>query len=192
MLPGSTAPLGLALLGLMLGMRHATDRHNVIALTAILSNERRLGAAARIGLVWGLGHTATVLAIGAAIILFKLSIPARLGLAMEFVVAVVLILLGLSAASNLLKHLFARLGLTRLDTASALIVHSHTHSHAGTVHRHAHVHPRANDAASAPDHSSGPLHSAHRLPASMLPDVPLQRRVFKSFRVTPAHWLAGR
>src|SRR5713101_6730031 len=166
MLPGNTAPLGLALLGLMLGMRHATDPDHVVAITAILSNERRLGAATRIGLVWGLGHTATVLAVGAAIILFKLSIPARLGLAMEFVVAVVLILLGLSAASNLLKHLLARLGLTRLDTASALVVHSHPHSHAGNVHRHAHVHPRANEAA-------------------------LRRRLFKSFGVGLAHGLAG-
>src|SRR5713226_8775136 len=162
MLPGNTAPLGLALLGLMLGMRHATDPDHVVAVTTILSNERRLGAATRIGLVWGLGHTATVLAVGAAIILFKLSIPARLGLAMEFVVAVVLILLGLSAASNLLKHLSARLPLPRLDTASALIFPSHTHPHAGNVHRHAHVHPRANEAASAPD-PSGPLHSDHRL-----------------------------
>jgi hypothetical protein len=194
MLPGNTAPLGLALLGLMLGMRHATDPDHVVAITAILSNERRLGAATRIGLVWGLGHTTTVLAVGAAIILFKLSIPVRLGLAMEFVVALVLILLGLSAASNLLKHLLARLGLTRLgltrlNTASALIVHSHPHSHAGNVHRHAHVHPRAHDAASGPDDSSGALHSDHRLP--MLPDVALRRRLFKSFVVGLAHGLAG-
>jgi hypothetical protein len=189
MLPGNTAPLGLALLGLMLGMRHATDPDHVVAVTAILSNERRLGAATRIGLVWGLGHTTTVLAVGAAIILFKLSIPARLGLAMEFMVAVVLILLGLSAASNLLKHLLARLGLTRLDTASALIVHSHPHSHAGNVHRHAHVHPRAHDAASAPGDSSAALHSDHRLP--MLPDVALRRRLLKSFGVGLAHGLAG-
>ena len=36
----------------------------------------------------------TVLAVGIAIIVFKIAIPARLGLAMEFAVAVVLILLG--------------------------------------------------------------------------------------------------
>jgi high-affinity nickel-transport protein len=177
-------------------MRHATDPDHVVAITAILSNERRLGAATRIGLGWGLGHTATVLAVGAAIILFKLSIPARLGLAMEFVVALVLILLGLSAASNLLKHLLARLGLTRLDTASALIVHSHPHSHAGNVHSHAHVHPRAHDTASAPDDSSSALHSDHRLPQATipdvtLPDVALRRRLLRSFGVGLAHGLAG-
>jgi len=191
MLPSNTAPLGLALLGLMLGMRHATDPDHVVAVTTILSNERRLGAATRIGLVWGLGHTATVLAVGAAIILFKLSIPARLGLAMEFAVALVLILLGLSAASDLLKHLLARLGMTRLDTASALIVHSHSHSHAGNVHSHAHVHPRANDVASAPEHSSGALHRDHRLPKAIIPDVALRRRLLKSFGVGLAHGLAG-
>jgi hypothetical protein len=191
MLPGNTAPLGLALLGLMLGMRHATDPDHVVAVTTILTNERRLGAATRIGLVWGLGHTATVLAVGAAIILFKLSIPARLGLAMEFAVALVLILLGLSAASNLLKRLLAQLGLTRLDTASALIVHSHPHSHAGNVHSHAHVHPRAHDVASAPDHSSGALHRDHRLPKAIIPDVALRRRLLKSFGVGLAHGLAG-
>ena len=188
MLPGNTAPLGLALLGLMLGMRHATDPDHVVAVTTILSNERLLGAATRIGLIWGLGHTTTVLAVGAAIILFKLSIPARLGLAMEFAVALVLILLGLSAASNLVKQLLGRLG---LDTASALVVHSHPHSHAGNVHSHAHVHPRTHDATSASDDSSGALHSDHRLPEEIVSDVAPRRRLLRSFGVGLAHGLAG-
>ena len=76
--PGSSAPLGIALLGLLLGMRHATDPDHVIAVTAILSRERRLASATRIGVVWGLGHTLTVLAVGAAIIIFKLAVPIRL------------------------------------------------------------------------------------------------------------------
>src|ERR1700736_4070265 len=100
---GNSAPLGIALLGLLLGMRHATDPDHVIAVTAILSRERRLAAATRIGVVWGLGHTITVLAVGAAIIIFKIAVPARLGLAMEFAVAVVLILLGVGAAASLVR-----------------------------------------------------------------------------------------
>ena len=91
-------PLALVMLGLMLGIRHATDPDHVIAVTAILTRERRLGGAARIGFVWGLGHTLTVLLVGVAIIIFKLKVPLRLGLSMEFAVAVVLILLGLEAA----------------------------------------------------------------------------------------------
>jgi len=44
MLPANTAPLAIALLGLLLGMRHATDPDHVIAVTTILSRERRLAA----------------------------------------------------------------------------------------------------------------------------------------------------
>ena len=46
---GNLAPLGIALLGLFMGMRHATDPDHVIAVTTILSRERRFGAATRIG-----------------------------------------------------------------------------------------------------------------------------------------------
>jgi hypothetical protein len=42
------------------------------------------------------------LLVGAAIIIFKLKVPLRLGLSMEFAVAVVLILLGLEAAGKIL------------------------------------------------------------------------------------------
>ena len=64
---GNAAPLGIALLGLLLGMRHATDPDHVIAVTTILSREHRIGAAARVGVIWGLGHTLMVLIVGAAI-----------------------------------------------------------------------------------------------------------------------------
>jgi hypothetical protein len=57
--------------------------------------------------IWGLGHTLTVLIVGASIILFKLAIPTRMGLAMEFAVAVVLILLGTGSAARLCRRLFA-------------------------------------------------------------------------------------
>lgn len=40
--PAHAAPLGIALLGLLLGMRHATDPDHIIAVTTILSRERRL------------------------------------------------------------------------------------------------------------------------------------------------------
>ena len=95
-----SAPFGLILLGLTLGIRHATDPDHVVAVTAMLTRERRFVSAIWIGLVWGLGHSATVLAVGMAIIFFKLKVPARLGLTLEFMVALVLILLGLRAAQR--------------------------------------------------------------------------------------------
>src|SRR5277367_1100338 len=105
----TTAPLGIALLGLLMGMRHATDPDHVIAVTTIVSRERRLTTASQVGIVWGLGHTITVLAVGAAIIIFKIAIPIRLGLAMEFAVAIVLILLGVNAAASLVRGATTRM-----------------------------------------------------------------------------------
>src|SRR5690242_3256777 len=79
---------------LLLGMRHATDPDHVVAVTTIVSRERSLGRAARIGALWGVGHTMTILAVGGAIILLKLAFTPRLGLSLEFVVACMLVVLG--------------------------------------------------------------------------------------------------
>ena len=80
---------------LMLGMRHATDPDHIVAVTTIVTRERSVAKAAGLGAVWGLGHTITLLVVGGAIIAFKISFNARLGLSMELCVAVMLIVLGL-------------------------------------------------------------------------------------------------
>jgi high-affinity nickel-transport protein len=89
-----TELLAIILLGFFLGMRHATDPDHVVAVTTIVSRERTMLHATVIGALWGLGHTLTILAVGSAIILFKLTIPPRLGLSMELSVGLMLILLG--------------------------------------------------------------------------------------------------
>ena len=81
-------------IGFLLGMRHATDPDHVIAVTTIVSRQRTIRHAGLIGVLWGLGHTITILFVGAAIILFNLVIPPRIGLAMELAVGLMLILLG--------------------------------------------------------------------------------------------------
>lgn len=86
--------LSMAFLGFFLGMRHATDPDHVVAVTTIVSRERRVDRAGGIGMLWGLGHTATILVVGGAILLFDVVIPPRIGLSMEFSVAVMLVLLG--------------------------------------------------------------------------------------------------
>jgi high-affinity nickel-transport protein len=83
-----------ALLGFLLGLRHATDADHVVAVTTIVARERTLSRAARIGALWGVGHTLTVFTVGGAIIAFRLVIPPRLGLTLEFGVAIMLIALG--------------------------------------------------------------------------------------------------
>ncbi len=87
-------PLTAIALGALLGLRHATDADHVVAVTAIVSRERSLGRAARIGALWGVGHTLTLLVVGGAIVAFRLVIPPRVGLALEFGVALMLIVLG--------------------------------------------------------------------------------------------------
>ena len=87
-------PLTAIALGALLGLRHATDADHVVAVTAIVSRERSLGRAAGIGALWGIGHTLTLLVVGGAIVTFRLVIPTRLGLALEFGVALMLIVLG--------------------------------------------------------------------------------------------------
>src|ERR1700733_15667776 len=184
MIPANAAPLAIALLGLLLGMRHATDPDHVIAVTTILSRERRLGVAARIGVVWGLGHTITVLIVGAAIIVFKIAIPTRLGLAMEFAVAIVLILLGVGAAASLVRK-----GASRMRGGSSsdegLIVHAHTHTHDGEMHAHPHVH--------LGEHSEvdDAMHHDHRLATDALPAFAARRPLLRSFSVGLVHGLAG-
>ena len=103
---------GLAILaiGFFLGMRHATDPDHVIAVSTIVSRERSLARAAWIGAFWGLGHSITIVLVGAAIIFFNLVIPPRVGLTMEFAVGLMLILLGvlnLTGASKWLSEKFS-------------------------------------------------------------------------------------
>jgi high-affinity nickel-transport protein len=86
--------VGIVLLGLFLGMRHSTDPDHVIAVSTIASRERSVGQGAMIGVLWGVGHTFTIFVVGSAIILFGLVIPPRVGLSMEFSVALMLIVLG--------------------------------------------------------------------------------------------------
>ena len=183
MISAGTAPLAIALLGLVLGMRHATDPDHVIAVTTILSRERRLGVATRIGIVWGLGHTLTVLMVGAAIIIFKIAIPARLGLAMEFAVAIVLILLGIGSVTDLIRKAVNRKR-GHSSSEGELIVHAHPHAHGGSIHSHPHVHAAGHEHADA-------THRDHRINAGALPPLATRRPLLRSFGVGLVHGLAG-
>jgi high-affinity nickel-transport protein len=75
-------------------MRHALDADHVVAVSTIVSREKTLARAARVGAWWGIGHSATILLVGGAIVVFRLAIAPRVALAFEFVVALMLIALG--------------------------------------------------------------------------------------------------
>jgi ABC-type nickel/cobalt efflux system permease component RcnA len=126
------------LLGLLLGMRHATDPDHVIAVTTIVARQRSTSGAALIGSLWGVGHTVTITIVGGAIILFDVVIPPRLGLAMEFTVALMLILLGILNLTGLTRRVTE--ALTPGSGSADAAVHAHVHTHSDYVHTHPHGH----------------------------------------------------
>ena len=129
--------LSILAVGFFLGMRHATDPDHVIAVTTIVSNQRSGMRAALIGAFWGLGHTLTIFVVGVGIILFNLVIPVRLGLSMEFSVAVMLMILGVWNVAGFLRSMPVDATHTHDDES---VVHSHTHSHGDFTHTHTHSH----------------------------------------------------
>jgi len=129
--------LSILAVGFFLGMRHATDPDHVIAVTTIVSNQRNSMRAALIGAFWGVGHTLTIFIVGAAIILFNLVIPTRVGLSMELSVAVMLIVLGLINIAGFLRSMPT--GSTH-DHEGGKVIHSHPHSHGDYIHSHPHAH----------------------------------------------------
>ncbi len=98
----------VALFGLILGMRHSTDPDHVVAVSTIVCRQRSIRQAAVIGGLWGLGHTLTIVAVGSLIIMFGVVIPPRLGLSMEFTVAIMLILLGLLNLTGVMQRITSR------------------------------------------------------------------------------------
>jgi ABC-type nickel/cobalt efflux system permease component RcnA len=132
--------LSILALGFFLGMRHATDPDHVIAVTTIVSNQRNSVRAAAIGAFWGVGHTLTILVVGAGIILFNLVIPVRLGLSMELSVAVMLIILGLWNVAGFLRSTSAA---SIYHHEGANVIHRHLHSHGDYIHSHPHTHDPA-------------------------------------------------
>ncbi len=127
-----TALFAILLLGFFLGMRHATDPDHVVAVTTIVSRERTLLHATVIGALWGLGHTLTILAVGSAIILFKLTIPPRLGLSMELCVGLMLILLGVLNLTGALRRAIEWIAAGRFGSGA----HSHVILGRTMIHTH--------------------------------------------------------
>ncbi|MEO5761068.1 MAG: HupE/UreJ family protein [Vicinamibacteria bacterium] len=80
--------------GLLLGIKHASDPDHVVAVAAIAGRYKRVWPAALVGALWGLGHCLTIGVVGGLIIAFNLTVPPRVGLALEFVVGIALTVVG--------------------------------------------------------------------------------------------------
>jgi high-affinity nickel permease len=173
---------GLAILaiGFLLGMRHATDPDHVIAVSTIVSRERSILKAGLIGILWGIGHTLTILAVGVAILLFGLAIPARLGLTMEFSVGLMLVLLGLLNLSGAMRWISEKFSPAHPPVTGE---HAHLHQHDAKLHLHWH------------SHAPGSQHHGQSLtPPSSLGGTFARLGLYHSFRpllVGIVHGLAG-
>ncbi len=84
--------LATAGLGSLLGMRHALEPDHLAAVSTLVTGERSSAKAAWLGACWGLGHTLTLLAAGAVLVVWRAEMPA--GAAEVFELAVVLLLIG--------------------------------------------------------------------------------------------------
>jgi nitrile hydratase accessory protein len=84
-----------AALGSLLGMQHAFEPDHLAAVATLMTGERSSAKAAWLGAWWGLGHTLTLLAAGAALVVFRAEMPAAATMAFEL--GVVLLLVGFGA-----------------------------------------------------------------------------------------------
>jgi len=134
MTPSIVAVLAI---GGLLGFRHAFEPDHLAAVSTLASRPgSRLWSAARLGLIWGLGHTATVGLVALLIIVLGVQIPARFWPAAELLVAGLLVLLGLTV---IWRYVRGRWHMHVHDhTAAAPHFHLHSHTHDQT-HGHAHA-----------------------------------------------------
>ena len=84
--------LARAGLGSLIGMRHALEPDHLAAVSTLVTGERSSAKAAWLGACWGLGHTLTLLAAGAVLVVWRAEMPG--GAAEAFELGVVLLLVG--------------------------------------------------------------------------------------------------
>ncbi|HET9387519.1 MAG TPA: hypothetical protein VFO67_20450 [Gemmatimonadales bacterium] len=123
-------------MGGLLGLRHAFEPDHLAAVSTLATRPgARLWGAARLGLIWGLGHTATVGIVVLFIIVLGIQVPERFWPAAELLVAALLVLLG---SIVIWRYLRGRWHLHQ-HAHPAAGAHFHLHSHtAGTGHEHGH------------------------------------------------------
>src|SRR5206468_10965539 len=131
--------------GGLLGVRQDFEHDNLAAVSTLATRRTaRLWSDARLGLVWGLGHTVTVGAVALLIIALGVRLPDRFWPAAELLVAALLVLLGSVVIWRYVRGRW----------------HMHMHAHvAASPHFHLHSH------ASSPDHDhSHTVRDARRAP----------------------------
>jgi cytochrome c biogenesis protein CcdA len=87
--------LSILLLGIGLGLRHATDADHVVVLSALVQREPSVWRTARIAALWGAGNSAAFLGLSLSIVLAGVRLPVAFERIAEVLVAAMLIGFGL-------------------------------------------------------------------------------------------------
>jgi len=89
------APLLVSLgIAFVLGLRHASDPDHLVAVTSLVAaDDGDVRGAARLGAWWGVGHAATLLALGLPLIALQSTLPGWLERAAETGIGLVIVLL---------------------------------------------------------------------------------------------------
>ncbi len=114
-------------LGFLFGLRHAMEADHVAAVISLTTRTQSLRRALPVGILWGLGHTATLIFFGVLVLFFDTIIPVDLSYILEMLVGLMLIVLGADVLYRLKRER----------------VHFHLHKHGPkTPHFHAHAHQK--------------------------------------------------
>jgi high-affinity nickel permease len=101
----------VAIVAILLGLRHATDPDHLTAVSTLVAGDRAdTRKAGRLGLAWGLGHATTLFAFGLPIVLYRSYLPDAVQTAAETLIGLVIVAL---AARLLLRWRESRRGTGR-------------------------------------------------------------------------------
>jgi nitrile hydratase accessory protein len=117
----ATPQVGLAAsagFGALLGIRHALEPDHLAAVSTLITGERSSAKAAWLGACWGLGHTLTLFAAGAILVVFRAEMPPFASQVFEFSVVLMLIGFGVRAIYQ--------------GTRGSLAGPTHSHANPGT------------------------------------------------------------
>lgn len=129
----------LLALGFVLGLRHALDADHVAAVASLASRKATLRDTLRVSGAWGIGHAATLLVFGGALVLVGTTLPESVARVLEAAVGVMLVVLGVGVLRRL-RHRKIHFHAHAHDGAPTPHVHLHAHGRAGHAHPHAHDH----------------------------------------------------
>ena len=145
----SVGTFALLALGLVFGLKHATEVDHVVAVSTIVSEHRSVLRSALVGGLWGVGHTASLIVVGVMVLGFRVTIPQRVANWLEFGVALMIIALGVLALTRVLRK--------RAD------IHLHRHSHDGQSHVHVHFHEHSTEHENAASAEVSPALHSHAI-----------------------------